>query len=70
MLEQKKFPKIEIFERPSRLALDKTPLTSVVKYVALEEFKKGYKPDFVLQIAPTCPFITKKTIKKIITLVT
>ena len=65
---KKKFPKIEILKRPSRLALDKTPLTSVVKYVALEEFKKGYKSDFVLQIAPTCPFIKKKTIEKIISI--
>ena len=49
--------------RPKYLARDKTPLTSVVKYVALEQEKINYIPDFVLQIAPTCPFI-KKNLRK------
>ena len=59
--------KIELIKRPKRLAMDKTPLTSVVKYVAIEQEKIGYRPDFVLQISPTCPLIKVKTIKKIIT---
>lgn len=54
--------------RPKYLARDKTPLTSVVKYVALEQEKINYIPDFVLQIAPTCPFIKKKTYEKILKL--
>ena len=54
--------------RPKFLARDKTPLTSVVKYIALEQEKKNYIPDFVLQIAPTCPFIKKSTYEKIIKL--
>lgn len=58
--------RIEINKRPLYLAKDQTPLTSVVKYVALEQEKKGYTPDFVIQIAPTCPFIKTNTIKKII----
>ena len=67
-ITKRKFPQIETIIRPGKLALDKTPLTSVVKYVAMEEFKKGYKSDFVLQVAPTCPFIKVKTLKKIIQL--
>ena len=58
--------KIKTFIRPKYLAKDKTPLTSVVKYVALDQESKGNKFDYVLQIAPTCPFITEETYKKII----
>ena len=58
------FKKIELIKRPKRLAMDKTPLTSVVKYVAIEQEKIGYRPDFVLQISPTCPLIKVKTVKK------
>ena len=58
--------KIKTFIRPRYLAKDKTPLTSVVKYVALDQESKGNKFDYVLQIAPTCPFITEETYKKII----
>ena len=65
----KKFSKkIQLMKRPKRLAADKTPLTSVVKYTALELEKKGYVADYVLQIAPTCPFIKIQTIKNIIKL--
>ena len=53
-----KVSKITTSIRPKFLARDKTSLTSVVKYIALEE-EKNYIPDFVLQIAPTCPFIKK-----------
>ncbi len=60
--------KIQLMKRPKFLAKDKTPLTSVVKYSAIELAKKGYVSDFVLQIAPTCPFIKIKTIKHIIKL--
>ncbi len=60
--------KIDAMERPKFLAQDKTPLTSVVKHVALKQLKQKYVADHVLQIAPTCPFITVKTYKKIIQL--
>ncbi len=60
--------KVNSKKRPKFLAKDKTPLTSVVKYVALQELKKDYHADFVLQIAPTCPFIKIDTIKKMISL--
>ena len=60
--------KIEINKRPKYLARDKTPLMSVVKYVALEQLKKNYEADYVLQIAPTCPFIKVNTYNKIISL--
>jgi CMP-N,N'-diacetyllegionaminic acid synthase len=63
----KKFSRqIDLSKRPKFLAQDSTPLTSVVKHVALEKLKKNYKADYVLQIAPTCPFIKKETYKKII----
>lgn len=58
--------KIILSSRPKKLAKDKTPLTSVVKFEAQKLEENGYKPDFVLQIAPTCPFIKTQTIKKII----
>ncbi len=58
--------KLELSHRPKQLARDNTPLTSVVKYEAIKCEKKGYKADFVLQVAPTCPFIKTNTIKKII----
>lgn len=60
--------KIETIKRPKHLAKDKTPLTSVVKHVALEQEFFGKKFDFVLQIAPTCPFVKKETYEKIISL--
>ncbi len=62
-----KFKKIEVHDRPSYLAVDKTPLTTVVKYVADQlQNNEGYKPHIVLAIAPTCPFIKKETIIKTI----
>jgi CMP-N-acetylneuraminic acid synthetase len=65
----KKFSKkIQLMKRPNYLAKDKVPLTSVVKHAALELEKKGYSSDFVLQVAPTCPFIKVETLKKIILL--
>ena len=67
-IAKKKYPKLEIMLRPKKLARDNTPLTSVAKFVSKELKKKGYISDFVLQVAPTCPFIKLKTIKKIITL--
>tara|TARA_B110001454_G_scaffold218918_2_gene248573 strand:- start:299 stop:1030 length:732 start_codon:yes stop_codon:yes gene_type:complete len=67
-IAQKFSKKIHPMKRPDYLAIDKTPLTSVVKHVALELEKKGYSPDYVLQIAPTCPFIKVETLKKIISL--
>lgn len=62
------FPKIEIMNRPQRLASDTATLTEVVKYVSSLIKTDYYFPDFVLQVAPTCPFIKKKTIEKIISI--
>ena len=63
---KKNFPNIEILIRPKNLATDRVPLTSVVKHVAIELEKKKQNFEFVLQIAPTCPFIKEETLKKII----
>ena len=60
--------KIQLMKRPKHLAVDRTPLTSVVKYTAIELVKMGYVADYVLQIAPTCPFIKINTIKHMIKL--
>lgn len=57
---------IKIFKRPKYLATDKTALTEVVKYTAIEFSKKYYKPDVVFQIAATCPFIKISTINETI----
>jgi len=58
--------KLETRLRPKKLSQDGTPLTSVAYHVALELNEEGYRPDFVLQVAPTCPFISTDTIRKII----
>ena len=62
----KYFPKVEILDRPSILADDKATLTEVTKYVSNQIKTTTYHPDYVLQIAPTCPFISAITVKKII----
>lgn len=63
---KKLFPKIIVHNRNKTLSTDKATLTEVVKEVSKEFNLKGYKSDYVLQIAPTCPFIKKKTIENII----
>tara|TARA_B100001964_G_C13968565_1_gene480853 strand:- start:10 stop:735 length:726 start_codon:yes stop_codon:yes gene_type:complete len=63
---KKYFPKVQILHRNKKLASDSATLTEVVKKVSKELYNKGYKSDYVLQVAPTCPFITTETIKKII----
>ena len=45
--------KLETRLRPKKLSQDGTPLTSVAYHVALELNNEGYRPDFVLQVAPT-----------------
>jgi CMP-N,N'-diacetyllegionaminic acid synthase len=66
-VEALNFKSVELHKRPKYLSGDKVPLTSVVKFVADEIFKReNYKPHIVLQIAPTCPFIEPQTIIKII----
>ncbi len=62
------FPKIEVMIRPKHLAKDKTPLTDVTKYVSECLAKRGDNYNFVLQVAPTCPFIKKNTVEKIISI--
>lgn len=63
---KKYFPKIEILNRPSNLADDKSTLTEVVKYVSNQIKTSTFKPDYILQIAPTCPFIKNDTVKLVI----
>jgi CMP-N,N'-diacetyllegionaminic acid synthase len=63
---KKYFPKLEVMDRPKHLAQDKTPLTSVVKYVSECLARRGEHYYFVLQVAPTCPFIKKNTVEKVI----
>ena len=60
------FPNIEIKNRSKKLASDSATLTEVVKHVSKSIKKKDYFPDFILQIAPTCPFVKKETVEEII----
>jgi len=63
---KKLFPKLEIIDRAKKLSTDRIALTEVVKHVAKEIHNKSYRPDIVLQVAPTCPYIKKKTIEDIV----
>ena len=63
---RKFFPKIEILDRPARLADDNSTLTEVVKHVSNQIKTSTFQPDYILQIAPTCPFIKNDTVKKVI----
>ena len=63
---KKLFPKLEIIDRAKKLSTDRIALTEVVKHVAAEIHNKDYKPDIVLQVAPTCPYVKKKTIENIV----
>jgi CMP-N,N'-diacetyllegionaminic acid synthase len=60
--------KIDLNKRPSYLAKDSTPLTSVVQYESKRINDLGYKHDYVLQISPASPFLSLKTINDIIDL--
>ncbi len=60
------FPKIEIIHRSQKLASDSATLTEVVQHVSKSIKNQGYFPNFILQVAPTCPFIKKETVEKII----
>ena len=48
---RKFFQKIEILDRPARLADDKSTLTEVVKYVSNQIKTSTFQPDYILQIA-------------------
>ena len=61
-----KFPNVQIDYREKKLSGDKVPLTSVAKSVSEKYNKNGEIHDIILQVAPTCPFIKKKTIELII----
>lgn len=45
------------FMRPRELAADEVPLIAVTKYVMEALDKSGWKPDIVVQLQPTCPFV-------------
>ncbi len=62
--------KIEVLDRPLKLADDKTPLTSVVHYVSQQLNQNNQYHKFVLQVAPTCPFVKTNSIKKLIKILT
>lgn len=65
---RKYFPKILFDKRPKKYSKDETPLTSVSMYVCKKLNAQGDFYDFVLQVAPTCPFIKPKTISNIVKL--
>ncbi len=59
---------LEISKRPKYLAKDQTPLTSVAQYESNKLNENGYKHDFVLQVSAASPFLSLKTLDKIINL--
>lgn len=59
---------IDLSKRPSFLAKDDTPLTSVVQYESKKLNDLGYKHDFVLQVSAASPFLSLKSINNIIDL--
>jgi CMP-N-acetylneuraminic acid synthetase len=65
---KKFYPNILFDKRPKKYSNDKTPLISVPMYVTKKLNRQKMFYDFVLQVAPTCPFIKTKTIKKIVDL--
>ncbi len=62
--------KIEVLDRPMKLADDKTALTSVVHHVSQQLNQNNEFHKFVLQVAPTCPFVKVNSVKKIIKILT
>lgn len=46
------------FMRPKELAQDNTSLIIVTRYVLEQMDKLGYRADIIVQIQPTCPFIS------------
>ena len=63
---KKNYPKVYIDHRPKKYSGDKVPLTSVPHYIC-KKFNKNHNfYDYVLQVAPTCPFVKISTIKKIV----
>ena len=49
--------------RPERLSGDRVPLIDVTKYLMNESDKEGPVADIVVQLQPTCPFITEQSIE-------
>ena len=57
------------FIRPTELATDETPTLPVLQHcIRYLERKEKYKPDLVLLLYPTCPFLDKKIVIKAIEL--
>jgi CMP-N,N'-diacetyllegionaminic acid synthase len=57
------------FIRPKNLAKDDTPTLPVLQHaVQFCENELNFKPDIILLLYPTCPFLKKETIIKAITL--
>jgi CMP-N,N'-diacetyllegionaminic acid synthase len=52
----------EILRRPSSLAEDRTPLVDSTKYTMNSMDSQGFYSDIVVQLSPTCPFLTVKHI--------
>ena len=56
------------FIRPANLAKDNVPTLPVLQHCVSFLEKRGYKADLIILLYPTCPFITKQTVKKAISL--
>lgn len=57
------------FQRPKELADDHTPLIAVAKHCMEKMDQLGYRADIVIQLSPTCPFISERRIDESVQLV-
>jgi len=57
------------FKRPKILGGDNVPLITITQHTMREMDKEGFRADIVVQLAPTCPFISSETISRSVELV-
>jgi CMP-N-acetylneuraminic acid synthetase len=60
----------EILRRPNTLAEDRTPLIDSTQYTMKCMDEKDFRADIIVQLSPTCPFLTIEHIDRSIEMVT
>jgi CMP-N,N'-diacetyllegionaminic acid synthase len=56
------------FLRPPDLALDDTPLILVTQFAMHQMDRRGFRADIIVQIQPTCPFLSSDRIDESVTI--
>jgi CMP-N-acetylneuraminic acid synthetase len=59
----------EILRRPNALAEDRTPLVDSTQYTMRSMDEQGFNADIIVQLSPTCPFLTIEHIDRSIEMV-